>query len=55
MDRFLDPLKLQNLTTLQYNLLSNASTLLKIGGILVYSTCSFTKRQNEDIIEEFLT
>ena len=28
--------------------------MLKPGGILVYSTCSFTRRQNEDIIKWFL-
>jgi 16S rRNA C967 or C1407 C5-methylase (RsmB/RsmF family) len=28
--------------------------MLKPGGILVYSTCSFSKAQNEDIIEWFL-
>lgn len=28
--------------------------MLKPGGILVYSTCSFSKKQNEDIIAWFI-
>lgn len=28
--------------------------MLKPGGILVYSTCSFSKKQNENIVENFI-
>lgn len=28
--------------------------MLKAGGILIYSTCSFSKRQNEDIVEQLM-
>lgn len=38
----------------QRNLLSNGWSLLKPGGILVYSTCSLSRKQNEDVIEWFL-
>jgi 16S rRNA (cytosine967-C5)-methyltransferase len=34
--------------------LNSGYRLLKPGGILVYSTCSTSKMQNEDIIEWFL-
>ncbi|KAI8828096.1 putative ribosomal RNA small subunit methyltransferase [Chytriomyces cf. hyalinus JEL632] len=51
---FFDPAKMDNLETLQRGLISNGFRLLKPGGILVYSTCSFLKRQNEDIINWFL-
>lgn len=42
------------LARLQYDLLVNAGTFLKPGGILVYSTCSILPRENEEIIEEFI-
>ncbi|TPX55085.1 hypothetical protein CcCBS67573_g09516 [Chytriomyces confervae] len=51
---FFDPAKMDNLETLQRGLISNGFRLLKPGGVLVYSTCSFLKRQNEDIINWFL-
>ncbi|PPR82187.1 hypothetical protein GOBAR_AA38527 [Gossypium barbadense] len=35
-------------------LLRNGFRLLKVGGLLVYSTCSLTVAQNEDIVEQFL-
>ncbi|RVW51746.1 hypothetical protein CK203_066680 [Vitis vinifera] len=39
---------------LQFRLLSNGFRLLKVGGSLVYSTCSLTAAQNEDVVEQFL-
>lgn len=39
---------------LQYKILENACKYLKIGGELVYSTCTLNKRENENIIERFL-
>uniref|UniRef100_A0A164W0Y7 SAM-dependent MTase RsmB/NOP-type domain-containing protein n=1 Tax=Daucus carota subsp. sativus TaxID=79200 RepID=A0A164W0Y7_DAUCS len=35
-------------------LLTNGFKLLKVGGYLVYSTCSLTVAQNEDVVEQFL-
>ncbi|RHN41963.1 putative multisite-specific tRNA:(cytosine-C(5))-methyltransferase [Medicago truncatula] len=40
--------------SLQLNLLTNGFRLLKVGGSLVYSTCSLTVAQNEDVMEQFL-
>ncbi|CAG8689045.1 8034_t:CDS:2, partial [Cetraspora pellucida] len=37
------------------NLLKNGWSLLKPGGILVYSTCSLSYKQNEDVIGWFLS
>ncbi len=39
---------------LQLGLLRNAASLVSFGGSLVYSTCSFSVRQNEDVIRAFL-
>ncbi|KAI8919870.1 S-adenosyl-L-methionine-dependent methyltransferase [Powellomyces hirtus] len=47
----LDPAQLW---TLQRGLLANGFRLLKPGGILVYATCSFTVRQNEAVVADFL-
>lgn len=42
------------LTELQYNILNNASLYLNDKGVIVYSTCSLSKRENEDICNRFL-
>ncbi len=42
------------LARLQYDLLVNAGSFLKPGGILIYSTCSILPRENEEVIEEFI-
>ncbi|KAJ3026479.1 hypothetical protein HDV00_011919 [Rhizophlyctis rosea] len=54
-EKFLEEGRLKGLEGLQRGLLVNGFRLLKPGGILVYSTCSFSKRQNEDIIGWFLS
>ena len=43
-----------NLCDLQYNILNNASLYLKEKGVLVYSTCSLSKSENEDVCNRFL-
>jgi len=43
-----------DLYQLQLKLLRNGFRLLREGGVLVYSTCSLCRRQNEDIVSEFL-
>ncbi|KAJ3193819.1 hypothetical protein HK101_004034 [Irineochytrium annulatum] len=47
---FFDPVKMNALERLQRGLLMNGFRLLRPGGVLVYSTCSFSKRQNEDVV-----
>lgn len=42
------------LCDLQYNILNNASLYLKEKGVLVYSTCSLSKSENEDVCNRFL-
>ena len=46
--------QVRTLSELQYNLLKNAATHIKPGGILVYSTCSIEPIENEKVIQRFL-
>ncbi|PQQ03244.1 uncharacterized protein Pyn_20701 [Prunus yedoensis var. nudiflora] len=52
--RVLDAERSDSLTVLQLKLLTNGFRLLKAGGLLVYSTCSLTVAQNEDVVKQFL-
>lgn len=45
---------IEELPQIQYKILENASKYLKVGGELVYSTCTIIKRENEDVINRFL-
>lgn len=42
------------LCELQYNILNNASLYLKDKGVLMYSTCSLSKKENEEVCKRFL-
>ncbi|KAK6117822.1 hypothetical protein DH2020_048449 [Rehmannia glutinosa] len=53
--RVLDAERTDDVTVLQLKLLTNGFRLLKVGGCLVYSTCSLTVAQNEDVVEQFLS
>ncbi|MCK4753913.1 MAG: RsmB/NOP family class I SAM-dependent RNA methyltransferase [Calditrichia bacterium] len=46
--------KLEKLSKLQYQLLVSAIKCLRIGGEMVYSTCSVSPEENELIIEKFM-
>ena len=39
---------------IQWRMLSNCAGYLKVGGALVYSTCSITTEENEALVERFL-
>lgn len=45
---------LQRLSTLQKRILRRAASYLKPGGTLVYSTCTLTREENEEVVEDFL-
>lgn len=48
------PENLQELSTLQSELLANVATFVKPGGTLVYATCTIHPLENETIIQSFL-
>ena len=48
------PETLNEITKTQYAILDNNSKYVKNGGVLVYSTCSVLKEENNDIIAKFL-
>lgn len=52
--RFLEPARLETLALLQLGLLRAGFRALRAGGVLVYSTCSFARAQNEAIVEQLL-
>jgi len=43
-----------NLVEIQKKILYNSSRYVKPGGVLVYSTCSIDKRENEQVVSDFL-
>ncbi|HLO84463.1 MAG TPA: 16S rRNA (cytosine(967)-C(5))-methyltransferase [Nostocaceae cyanobacterium] len=48
------PESVQELAQLQKELLSHTATFVKLGGILVYATCTLHPAENEQVISEFL-
>ena len=45
---------IDKLCELQYNILNNATLYLKDKGVLMYSTCSLSKKENQNVCERFL-
>ncbi len=41
--------------TRQLQIINSAAKCLKVGGEMVYSTCTFSKEENEELIEKFLS
>lgn len=44
----------KEIAKIQYEILQTCSKYLKKSGVLVYSTCSIFKKENEDVIKKFL-
>jgi 16S rRNA (cytosine967-C5)-methyltransferase len=45
---------IDNLSKIQAKMIDRAAKLVKPGGILVYSTCTIIRKENDQVIEEFL-
>ena len=52
--RYKDPASMADLPALQAKILETQANYVKPGGILLYSTCTLVRRENEDVVEAFL-
>lgn len=52
--RYREPGPMEGLPAIQLDILSNVSRYVRPGGVLLYSTCTLLKRENEDVAEAFL-
>ncbi len=52
--RYKDPDTMRELPALQLSILKNQSRYVKKGGILLYSTCTLVRAENEDVVAQFL-
>lgn len=52
--RYKDLAESSRLPEIQFNILKNVSNYLKVGGTLVYSTCTILPDENENVINQFL-
>lgn len=52
--RYKTPDEVAGLPEIQYAILEASAKALKPGGVLVYSTCTVLKRENEDVVRRFL-
>ena len=46
---------IKDLPDLQFKILNTSSKYLKSGGKLLYSTCTLNKRENEKVVERFIS
>lgn len=53
--RYRDKESLSELPELQYSILRASAEYVKVGGVLVYSTCTLNLAENEDVISRFLS
>ena len=52
--RYKDPASMADLPELQLQILKNQARYVKPGGILLYSTCTLVRAENEGVVEAFL-
>ncbi len=53
--RYKDLAELSQLPELQKKILENQASYVKKGGVLLYSTCTVLKAENEDVVTDFLS
>ncbi len=53
--RYKNKQDIERLPEVQYAILQASAAYLKTGGTLVYSTCTLNKKENEDIVERFIS
>lgn len=53
--RFKSDAEIENLPEIQLDILNNLAKNLKVGGVLIYSTCTVLKAENEDVVNAFLS
>ena len=53
--RYKDPEALSSLPAIQKDILNGLALLVKQGGVLLYSTCTVQKTENEDVVTAFLS
>ena len=52
--RYKDPEALKGLPQVQTDILENVTRYVRPGGVLLYATCTLLRRENEDVVEQFL-
>ena len=52
--RFKEPESMAELPEIQLKILCRQAEYVKPGGVLLYSTCTLVRRENEDVVESFL-
>ena len=52
--RYKDPDTMKELPALQLQILKTQAEMVKPGGVLIYSTCTLVRRENEGVVEKFL-
>ena len=53
--RYKDPMPLAGLPKIQGEILANVSQYVRPGGTLLYATCTVLRRENEDVVANFLS
>lgn len=53
--RYKNPETLEGLPTIQRDILNNVARYVKPGGCLLYSTCTVLSRENQQVVQEFLS